>query len=110
MFNVSSGSFLTLLMSEAATMPKTRPSKVPPIVKLNSKNMIFFTGILLPATISAQIVNKTIQVPSLSKDSPSMSELNFFGAPTSFNSANTATVSVQLRMAPKRKAPTHVNS
>ena len=45
-----------------------------------------------------------MHVPSFNKDSPSIKELNFFGAPISFKSDITATVSVQERMEPNRKA------
>jgi hypothetical protein len=49
-------------------------------------------------------VNKIIQVPSLSKLSPSIKELNFFGEPDSFKRAKTATVSVQESTAPNINA------
>jgi hypothetical protein len=38
--------------------------------------------------------------PSFNKLSPSINELNLLGAPTSFNNAKTATVSVALKIDP----------
>lgn len=63
--------------------------------------------ISLPLTISCAISNSTIHEPSFNSDSPSIKECSFLGAPTSLNNANTATVSVQLRIEPNMKAPDH---
>lgn len=53
-----------------------------------------------------EIVIKIIQEASLIKDSPSINDLNFFGAPTFFNKATTAAVSVQDNIAPIKNALT----
>jgi hypothetical protein len=47
---------------------------------------------------------KIIQVASFIRDSPSISEENFLGAPTSFKSAITAAVSVHDIIAPSKNA------
>lgn len=49
-----------------------------------------------------------MHVPSLSRDSPSINELNFFGAPTSLRSESTAIVSVQDKIDPNMNAPLQV--
>ena len=57
-----------------------------------------------PFTSYKLIVSKTIHVPSLNKLSPSIKELNFFGAPAYLSKAKTATVSVQESTDPNIKA------
>lgn len=65
---------------------------------------IFNGGGAEPLTNYKLIVNKTMHVPSLNRLSPSISELNFLGAPASLSSAKTATVSVQERTEPNINA------
>lgn len=50
------------------------------------------------------MIIKIIQVASLIRDSPSIKDENFLGAPTSFKSATTAAVSVQDIIDPRRNA------
>jgi len=45
-----------------------------------------------------------MQVASFIRDSPSIKERNFYGAPTSFNKATTAAVSVQDNIDPIKNA------
>jgi predicted glycosyltransferase len=86
MFRVSVGSFRTRLIIAAASIPNIKPRITPPTVRLMKSTMMFLIGILLPERISAQILNRIIQVASLRSDSPSIRELSFFGAPTSLRS------------------------
>jgi hypothetical protein len=48
-----------------------------------------------------------MHVPSFISDSPSIKELNYLGAPTSFRRDITATVSVQDKIAPNINASVH---
>lgn len=61
-------------------------------------------GGVVPFTNSKLIVNRTMQVPSLKRLSPSINELNFRGAPASFSRARTATVSVHDNTEPNINA------
>lgn len=58
--------------------------------------------------ITEQIWKRIMHVPSLIRDSPSISELNFLEAPASLSKAKTATVSVHDTIEPKRNAPVQV--
>ena len=53
--------------------------------------------------MSLKIKNSTNAEPSLSKDSPSMRDASFFGAPSVFSTATTATGSVADKMEPSRR-------
>jgi hypothetical protein len=58
----------------------------------------------VPLMMLTDMMIRIIQVASLIRDSPSIKDLNFYGAPNSFKRATTAAVSVQERIEPIRKA------
>lgn len=58
----------------------------------------------VPFKILLEMIIKIIQVASFIKDSPSIREENFLGAPTSLSKAITAAVSVQDMMLPNKNA------
>ena len=84
------------------------PRTTAPSVSWRNSSPINSGGGADPLTNSKLIVYKIIQVPSLSRLSPYISELNFLGAPASFNKASTATVSVQESTDPNINAYDHV--
>jgi hypothetical protein len=96
--------FLTLLINFEERNPKITPNIIAPSVNSRNNCTIYSGGGLFPLTSSKLIVNNTIQVPSLNRLYPSINELNLRGAPAYFNSAKTATVSVQDRTDPNINA------
>lgn len=104
MFIVKIESFLTSFIKNNEIIPNMIPKTIAPIVSSKKEIPIWRGCIGPPFTNYKLIVNKTIQVPSLNKLYPSISELNFLGAPASFNIANTATVSVHDSTDPNIKA------
>ena len=80
------------------------PRMMAPIVNSRNNWQIPRMGGFYPFTICKLMVNKTMHVPSLNKLSPSMSDLNFLGAPAYLSKANTATVSVHDSTDPNIKA------
>lgn len=81
------------------------PKTIAPTVKDTNSLTVPNTEIDYPPFTSWKlIVIRTMQVPSLNKDYPSIKERNFFGAPASFRRAKTATVSVQESTDPNIKA------
>jgi hypothetical protein len=81
-----------------------QPIAIPP--NDNEKKLIVTDNIdvFAPLIMFEDIIIKIIQVASLRSDSPSIKEENFFGAPTSFNKAITAAVSVQDIILPNKNA------
>jgi hypothetical protein len=104
MFKVRIESRLTKFIKNVEITPNTTPRIIAPIVSYKNSLTIYKGGMLPPFTNYNDIVNKTIHVPSLKRLSPSISELNFFGAPASFSNANTATVSVHDKTEPNMNA------
>ncbi len=97
MFTVKISSLFIFFNQKEAIAPKMEPKSIPPKVKLKKsptidKGPIYSPPFLVAFTISLAISNKTMQVPSLNKLSPSIKLFNFFGAPTSFSKAKTATI------------------
>jgi hypothetical protein len=64
--------------------PNISPNIIPPKLNVKNKYTTDCMFYIYPFTIIADIFNKIIHVPSFKRDSPSINELNFFGAPTSF--------------------------
>lgn len=98
------GSFLNSLMISVAIIPNKTPRTIAPPVSSTNKEPICKTLMVPPLHNYKLMVNKIIQVPSFSKLSPSIKELNFLGAPDYLSNARTATVSVQDKIAPNIKA------
>lgn len=87
-----------------AKIPKITPSTIAPPVNYTNSFPISNIPMLPPLQSSKLIVNKIIQLPSFRRLYPSISELNFLGAPASLSKASTATVSVQDKTEPNIKA------
>jgi hypothetical protein len=77
---------------------------IPPIERLKKLIRIAKKPLEVPLMILTEMMMSIIQVASLMSDSPSIKDLNFCGAPTSFKRATTAAVSVQERIDPIRNA------
>lgn len=104
MLIVKTESLLTKEIKKVDIIPNMTPRTMAPTVSSRNNITIWRGGMFSPFTSYKLIVNKTIQVPSLNKLSPSIKELNFFGAPAYLSNANTATVSVQESTDPNMKA------
>lgn len=104
MLIVKTESLLTKEIKKVEIIPKITPRTMAPTVSSRKSTTIVKGGMFSPFTSYKLIVNKTMQVPSLNKLSPSIKELNFLGAPAYLSKAKTATVSVHDNTEPNIKA------
>ena len=94
-----------------ATAPKiifnllyNTPISIPPKERDKKFTTIYQIPLDSPLMILTDIIMRIMQVASLINDSPSIKDLNFYGAPTSLSRATTAAVSVHESMDPIKKA------